>query len=248
MRKKEIVEQKLGIPPDYQYKAIKSKNFFQSNWHRNKFNILKKYIQSDRNKTYLDLGPGSGNFESMFSQDLKKIVAIDYNDQAVKFVKKRMRNENIRNVEVHSKDIRDIENMHFKEKFDGLVIVDVIEHISLKDARKLVKRLKKILKKGAKIYVITPNYKSTWLLIERILDNLTIVPKFNNEQHLAKYYKENLHNLFTSQGMSVDFIKSFNLFSYMMPSRLLSKLLLQLELSLPIAFGNLLIGVFTVEK
>ncbi|KKQ53087.1 MAG: hypothetical protein UT19_C0017G0003 [Candidatus Woesebacteria bacterium GW2011_GWB1_39_10b] len=80
-----IIEKQLGIPGDYQYKALRSKNYLQSNWHRNKWLVIGNLLNQYKPEKVLDLGTGSGNFELIFSGMVKKIVGIDYNDEALNF-------------------------------------------------------------------------------------------------------------------------------------------------------------------
>jgi 2-polyprenyl-3-methyl-5-hydroxy-6-metoxy-1,4-benzoquinol methylase len=246
-RKNEIVEKTLGIPPDYQYKALRSRNIFQRNWHRNKWLVIEKYARLNPNLRVLDLGAGSGNFELEFADKVKEIVALDYNDEAIGFLRKQLKQEDINNVEVVLMDIRDNKITELG-KFDLVVMVDVIEHIKISDSEKLVEKIAKILKPGGVVCVVTPNYHSSWIVIEKLLDKITIVPKFDGEQHLAKYYRNNLINLFEKSNYKIESISSFNLFSYIYPFPLFSRLVLKLELLIPVILGNLLVGTFRLSK
>jgi len=246
-KKSEIVEKTLGIPPDYQYKALRSRNIFQRNWHRNKWHVIEKYAHLNPNLRVLDLGAGSGNFELQFADKVKNIVALDYNDEATGFLQKKLIGEDIKNVEVVLMDIRD-KNMTDLGKFDLVIMVDVIEHINISDSKKLVEKLGKILKPGGVVCVVTPNYHSSWIVIEQLLDKITIVPKFEGEQHLAKYYRKNLVELFEDSNFKMESISSFNLFSYVYPFSLFSKFVLNLELLIPVILGNLLVGTFRLRK
>lgn len=72
-KKSQIIEKQLGITGDYQYKAIRSKNYLQANWHNNKMLAMKQQLDIHKPETGLDLGTGSGNFELLFAIDLKKL-------------------------------------------------------------------------------------------------------------------------------------------------------------------------------
>ena len=77
---KQITEKTLGITGNYQYQAIRSHNFFQSNWHHNKWLVVEKLLTTYQPKNVLDLGTGSGNFELGFHSRIKNIVGVDYNE------------------------------------------------------------------------------------------------------------------------------------------------------------------------
>lgn len=245
----EIVEKKLGIPPDYQYKALYKSNFIQSNWHANKFISLEHCLKiKNKNIRALDLGAGSGNFEIIFSRRVKHITALDYHKEALDFLKSVLKKNKINNVKPVYGDIRSLKNIKPMGTYDVILLVDVIEHIELDEADKMIKYLKKILAPGGRICIITPNYKSLWIHMETILDRFTIVPHFGRHQHLAKYYPDNLKSVFEKNGYTTVSIRSFNLFSFAIPIRSLSTFLCRLELDSNIKFGNLLLGVFKNEK
>lgn len=240
-----IIEKVLGIPPDYQYKAIRSKNYLQANWHRNKIFVIQKLLNLNKNTSVMDLGPGSGNFELTFWKKVKNILAVDYNNEAISFLTKQLSLRHIKNVKTLIADIRDLYKRKDVEKYDYIVLADVIEHIRVSEAQKVVSQLRNFLNKDGKVMVITPNYKSTWFFLEWILDKITLLPKFNH-QHLAKFYKGNLTRMFVKQGYRVDKISSFNLFSFLVPNKKMAKLLAELEISLSLPFGNLLVGIFAL--
>lgn len=241
--KPRIVEKILGISPDYQFKAIRSANFFQSSWHRNKLTVMDMLLKTRRGMSVLDLGTGSGNFELEFAQRVKKIVGVDYNDEALGFLNKQLIKQRINNVELILSDIREVpEKLH--GAYDAIVIIDTIEHIPIEDARNAIKKLKHLLVPGGRIYVITPNYRSLWYLIELFLDKFTIVPKLHGQQHLAKYSMKSLDDMFAGGGYAHVYSGSFNLLSFLTPFVRVNRMVCSAELQLPIHIGNLLVGIY----
>lgn len=246
-KNKIIIEQKLGIPPDYQFQAINSENFLQANWHKNKLVVLQKLINFNKNLTILDLGCGSGNFELFFSNQVKEIVALDYNDQALEFLNSELKKRQIQNVKLINSDIKEINRIK-TDKFDLILIIDVIEHLPAKTVQNLIRYLPKLLKPKGKLVVITPNYKSPWVFIEMILDKISIVPTLGHKQHMVKYYPKNLRELFLRNHYRINEIRSFNLISFIFIWSTLSTILCQFEIGSRMSFGNLLIGVFAKRE
>lgn len=244
MRNKKIIEEKLGIPPDYQYKALNSKNFLQANWHNNKLHILSKIVPFTQEDKILNLGTGSGNFELAFAKKVKKIVGIDYNHQAILFLSTQLEKRGIKNVKLITSDIRELQKLSNLGKFNHILIIDTLEHIEENEADKLIKLLKKHLEPNGRIYIITPNYNSSWRIIEPILDLVTIIPKLAGEQHLAKYNHQNLSNLFKKNNYKEKRVGSFNFFSYLIPNKKISNYLTELEFNMSKYLGNLLVGIF----
>jgi 2-polyprenyl-3-methyl-5-hydroxy-6-metoxy-1,4-benzoquinol methylase len=239
---KQIVEKELGIPPDYQFKALNSRLSFQANWHNNKLVSISELIKPGMR--VLDLGTGSGNLELEFSQLAKEIVGVDYNSEALGFLKGMLAKQQIKNVKLFLSDIRNLNRSKVLGKFDLIIAIDVIEHVDLSDARKVVKSLKKYLKPNGKICIITPNYKSTWSALEGVMDKFKLGPAMHNEQHLSKFNKENLMSLFAEQGMRTISITSFNLVSWLCINKKLAAEVCKLEMKSKIDYGNLLWGEF----
>ena len=135
----EIVEKRLGIPPDYQHKALFESNFLQSNWHANKFTALSYCLDLSKNVCVLDLGAGSGNFEIIFAKRVKYITALDYHKEALDFVKSILKKNKINNVKSVYGDIRNLKKIKLMGIYDVILLVDVIEHIELDEADKMIK-------------------------------------------------------------------------------------------------------------
>src|SRR3989304_7100873 len=138
MKKQLIIEKPLGIPPDYQLKALNSSNFLQSNWHNNKLVTLNFILQKVRPDRVLDLGTGSGNFEFKFHNKIKEIVGVDYNDEAISFLKSELKRKRANTVKLVNGDLREIGKMRGLGKFDLIILIDVIEHLTAFEAGKLV--------------------------------------------------------------------------------------------------------------
>jgi 2-polyprenyl-3-methyl-5-hydroxy-6-metoxy-1,4-benzoquinol methylase len=247
-KKEETVEKKLGIPPNYQYKALYESFFLQSNWHANKFTALDYCLDLNKKVSILDLGAGSGNFEIIFGKRVKQITAVDYRKEALDFLASVLSKKRIRNVKLVECDIKNLNDIKNIGKYDLILLVDVIEHIQMEEADKMIKNLKKLLVPGGKICVITPNYNSLWIYFESILDKFTIVPHFKGHQHLAQYHYDNLTKIFQKNNFTSQYIKSFNLLAFAFPFRLLATFICKIELKSNIKFGNLLLGVFNYEK
>ncbi|KKU12266.1 MAG: hypothetical protein UX19_C0003G0021 [Candidatus Woesebacteria bacterium GW2011_GWA1_45_8] len=242
-----IVEKKLKIAPDYQFRAISQGNFFQKNWHKNKMLATKTLVNLDKKTTVLDLGTGSGNFELFFAREFKKIVGVDYNDEALYFLDKTLRKRDITNVDLILADIRKLNSLDIG-KFDLIVAIDVLEHLKLPQVKSLIKSLKKFLNKGGKVLIITPNYKSSWVLVEYLFDLLRLAPKFREEQHLSRLYRKNLEEIIEGYGFKIEKICSFNFPSFLLPVRSLSEKLCLMEMSVPFPFSHLIAVVFSKKS
>lgn len=244
MKHKTIVEKELGITGDYQYQALRSNNFFQSNWHANKLTVVDSLIQKYKPETILDLGAGSGNLELTFAKQVKKITAVDYNDDAVNFLKAKIKTSKLKNVIVKQSDLSDTKLIQSLGKFDLIIMVDVLEHLERGVSSKLIKAFKKMLTPKGKIAIITPNYHSLWPFIERFVDRFTSIPDLEHSQHISKFTSRNILIPFVSKGFVCEYLGTFNTFSFILPNKKLANLLTKVEMQLPIKWGNLLLAVF----
>lgn len=236
--------ERLGISPEYQYQILHSGPYFQSNWFENKLAAVEHIINFSKNMRVLDLGSGSGTFELKFAKSVQEIIALDNFDPALNFLGKKLTKEGIKNVKLISKDLCKIDEIKGLGKFDLIILLDVIEHIKLKDLELIIRSCKALLKRGGVIFVTTPNYRSSWILLEKIWDKLHPISHLHDSQHITRFHKGNLRDLFEKSGYKLKYITSTNLLSFMIPYRGLSIEISLLELHIPLCFGNLLVGVF----
>lgn len=222
---KEIVEKKLGISPDYQYRALRQSLWAKKNWHRNKFAVVKMLSGFSKQDEVLDLGTGSGNFELLFSGAVKQIYGIDYNDEALLFLKNKLVSRKIKNVTLECCDMRKLSPTLASKKYDLIISVDTIEHISKNDGARVISWSSKRLKRDGKLVIITPNYQSVWFLLEPVLDKLSFTPDMGTHQHLSKYSVESMCNTLQRKGLKIKKIMTFNLFSFLFPKAVNDRLL-----------------------
>ncbi len=240
----DIIEKELGITGDYQYQALKKGNFLQSNWHANKLEVVRYLLNKYRPQTILDLGAGSGNLELTFAHQVKKITAVDYNDDAVHFLKKKLKESQIKNVTVKQANLSDSEKIAALGSFDFIIMVDVLEHLELAVSNKLISAFKKILNPGGVVVIVTPNYQSAWPFLERFVDRFTSIPDLGHCQHISLFTPHNILPLFVKKGFKCVKLSTFNTFSFLFPLSSVSTWLTKLEMNLPFYVGNLLLAEF----
>ncbi|HOX96086.1 MAG TPA: class I SAM-dependent methyltransferase [Candidatus Woesebacteria bacterium] len=221
----QIVEKKLGISPDYQYRAMTQSSWIKRNWHQNKFDIVRQIHKFNKNEEILDLGTGSGNFELIFARSVKHIYGVDYNDDALSFLDKLLTKKRIKNVTLECSDMRKLSSKLNRKKYNLIVSIDTIEHVSKKDGAKIVEWSKNRLKKNGRLIIITPNYESVWVFLEKILDFLSFTPKMGRHQHMSKYSVSSMRKMLLEHGFSVNKEITFNLFSFILPNKINQNLL-----------------------
>lgn len=224
-RSGEIIEKKIGISPDYQYRAMRDSFWLKENWHRNKFEIVKALHRFSNANVVLDLGTGSGNFEILFARSVKKIYGVDYNDGAVSFLKTTLKKRKVKNVKLTCADMRDLPSELKKMNYDLIVSIDTLEHIKKNEGKKIINWAQRKLNRGGKVIIITPNYQSLWFLVEPVLDILPFTPKMGKHQHLSKFTVGGISKLLSKSGLRINRVVTFNLFSFLFPKKICAWLL-----------------------
>jgi len=108
-------------------------------------------------KNILDIGCGRGEIAYYAAKKGCEIYSVDYSIAAVEITKKtleRLPDEQRRLVRVQCVDII---NAHIEEKFDYIVMIDVLEHLTVYQTEVLFEKFGKLLKEGGKVFISTPN-------------------------------------------------------------------------------------------
>ena len=76
------------------------------------------------------------------------------------------------------------------QKFDFVTLIEVIEHLKPEEIRLLFKEIGRRLNTGGRLVFSTPNYASTWPVLEVLINYLSDISY--EEQHLTKFTYFNL--------------------------------------------------------
>ena len=163
--------------------------------------ILLKKI--DEQNHHLDIGCGSGTFISLLQN--KFSVGIDISEKQINFANRKYGAETKK-------------FFHYKNKipfqynsFDSISIIELIEHLSDNEIFNLFDEIHKVLKKGGKIYITTPNYLSLWPVLEFFLNK---VSKISYEhQHINKFNFLNINKIIDEKKYKIIQKNSFIYFS-----------------------------------
>lgn len=102
----------------------------------------------DCNKSILDIGCATGYLAKVLKEKNCEIWGIDKDDKVLEVAKKFCK-------KVYKIDVNNLNHLKIKKKFDYILVLDVIEHLTYPEI--CLKELKKILKIGGKIIISTPN-------------------------------------------------------------------------------------------
>tara|TARA_Y200000002_G_C22650047_1_gene650947 strand:+ start:274 stop:984 length:711 start_codon:yes stop_codon:yes gene_type:complete len=174
----------------------------RSAWHHIKFNFIKEKI--DKQNHHLDIGCGSGTFLSILNN--KFSAGIDVSEKQISYANKNYSTET-------KKFLQFDKVIPFKDNsFDSVSMIELIEHLSGDEIANLFQQIYRVLKKGGKIYITTPNYLSFWPILEFFLNKISKISY--EHQHISKFNFLNINKIIDNNKFSI--IKK-NSFIYLSP-------------------------------
>lgn len=108
----------------------------------------------NNNDTILDIGCGNGSLAYDLAKKAKKITAIDLNEKNIAKAKKNYSSENIEYI------IGDAISYEFTERFDVVILSNVLEHI-----KQRIEFLRKIKHLAPKILIRVPMINRDWITL-----------------------------------------------------------------------------------
>jgi Cyclopropane fatty acid synthase and related methyltransferases len=117
-----------------------------------RYKFVAKMIKKSDN--VLEIGCGSGLGAIFLSQNCNSVVGIDLKNHEIEEAKSINRRENVR---FECKNFFDFNN---EEKFDAIVLLDVIEHMSEQEGERFIKETVKHLNKDGMLILGTPSIYS----------------------------------------------------------------------------------------
>jgi 2-polyprenyl-3-methyl-5-hydroxy-6-metoxy-1,4-benzoquinol methylase len=189
----------IQIDGNYQYKAITEGNATQRFWHVNKQTCINLLLPPHSTDNILDVGCGSGVISAFLANSGATVLGIDGNKKAVDFAYKQFQAPNLK----FQNRLVD-ENFEINKPIDKIYCLELIEHIYLHQAKKMLQQFYNLLAKDGCVFISTPNYRSPWPAIEWLMDTLKVAPQLENEQHVEFYNQRKLRRLCEDVGFTVN--------------------------------------------
>lgn len=173
---------KIAISGDYQYHAYYHASAPQRFWHRFKLFTAIANLPAGSGKQLLDAGCGSGMLAGLLATENPEvhITGIDGNKDAVDFCNRQWKH--LTNTVFFETQIDDLSRISHNS-IDGIAFLEVIEHLTLQQASEVLKAFYRVLKPKGVLVISTPNRKSLWPALEKLLDLLRLVPRLQGDQH-----------------------------------------------------------------
>ena len=196
-----------SIEPGYYDEVFHRSRGVQSRWHHHKFEVIKRCLPA-RGKV-LDIGCGPGTFIGSLSTSHPELncIGIDFSEPQVKYARSTYGRSNFECIDVYDDNFDSTSD----SLYDAITIIEVIEHIQKSDAVNMLKRAKDLLKRDGKLVLTTPNYHSSWGLVEIIVNAVGEVSY--KDQHINKYSSARLYADLSEAGFTDIRVRSFLSFS-----------------------------------
>ena len=125
-----------------------------------------------KNSTVLEIGCGIGTLTGLISKYLRKgkLVATDISDESIKIAKNRIPKSD--KIDFF---VTDMTNFDYTEKFDFIVLPDVLEHIPMVQHQDLFKVLSKLMHDQSIIIIHIPHPKALDYVRENMPEKLQII-------------------------------------------------------------------------
>jgi 2-polyprenyl-3-methyl-5-hydroxy-6-metoxy-1,4-benzoquinol methylase len=194
----------IHISGDYQARALKSDRAAQRFWHEAKFRLIERSAMPGKGDRVLDAGCGSGTISRFLANYAGNVTGIDSNPSAIDYATGAFRAPNL---QFH---LGQFDELKRDKPFDKIYCIEVIEHLYEHQVADVLELFYKITTPGGQLFLTTPNYRSTWPLIEWLLDRFALVAQLDEAQHVTHFNKRKLKSICERTGWEVCHIGTFN--------------------------------------
>ena len=171
-----------GIPIGFYDQVLRGGNPIRRLWHLSKFERVLDCLPTDTQGSLLDIGCFAGSFLSMVPEDkFRRQLGVDILPAQIEYAKARYGTA--------FREFRHLDRIDrldgIRERFDCVTLIEVLEHLTPEEVRQMLAHVSHLLAPGGRLVVTTPNYASTWPLLEVLLERFSDV-KYE-EQHITRF-------------------------------------------------------------
>lgn len=172
-----------AIPAGFYDKILFEEDGMRSFWHYQKFDAVLRSLKTRNGGKILDIGCSAGSFLSMLPERQFALqIGVDIASKQIDYAKKY--ETDFRHFLVM--DDKNFLNKNFSPQyFDAITLIEVIEHLEEKEIAEIFATAAQILKSGGELVITTPNYCSSWPILEQIMARF-LKPSYE-EQHITKF-------------------------------------------------------------
>ncbi len=171
-----------SIPEGHYDRVLRDGSPIRRLWHLSKFERVLDYLPARPGQSILDVGCFAGTFLSMADEErFTRQLGVDILPRQVAYANERYGTAHRRFQALSS--ITELAGID--ETFDCVTIIEVIEHLAPAEIEQLLGHVARLLVPGGTLVITTPNYASTWPILELILNRVGDVNY--KEQHITRF-------------------------------------------------------------
>ena len=173
-----------AIAPGYYDRVYRRGRGVQWFWHFARFREVTKHLPATVRRI-IDLGCGPGTFLGNLQKPYERAVGIDLAAPQIDYARQTYRRPGL---EFRVGDTAALDPA--QDLFDAAVRIEVIEHLRPEDTQKFLGSIRDLLVPGGTMVLATPNYRSFWPLLERLVSILG--PVDYRVQHINRFHRKRL--------------------------------------------------------
>lgn len=170
------------IPLGYYDTITKEGNPVRRLWHLAKFERVIDYLPRRPGQRLLDIGCFAGTFLAMLDPDVyTHQLGVDILPEQVEHAQR-----------VHGRPGREFRHLpslaalaELDGTFDCITVIEVIEHLTEAEIATVLEHSARLLAPGGQLVMTTPNYASTWPLLELLINRFSDLSY--EEQHITRF-------------------------------------------------------------
>jgi ubiquinone/menaquinone biosynthesis C-methylase UbiE len=191
-----------AIPGDYQLQALRQGRALQRAWHRARLDLVSCVLPPRPGGLLLDAAAGSGILTWRFGT--RGLVSTDLRVSACAAIRAHTAGAPAVAALLDALPFRD-------GVFTQLYLLEALEHLDPEEGIRALGELRRVAAPGAECLITTPNDRSLWPTIERLLDRWGLTPPMEGAQHVSKYDRRSLARTAAASGWTVRRLGTFNL-------------------------------------
>jgi 2-polyprenyl-6-hydroxyphenyl methylase / 3-demethylubiquinone-9 3-methyltransferase len=172
---------------------------------------LIRHIRLQRSDYVVDFACGNGMLMDYLALKVCSYVGVDFSQEFVNEAIKRKEKQGVANAIFVCSEIVDFCNIN-EQNFDVAFALDFVEHVYDDELLKILSSIKKVIKKGGRFYIHTPNLD---FFVEKLKQKSLILKQF--PEHVAVRSPEQLTSLLESAGFRVEkafLLPHYNILKY----------------------------------
>lgn len=171
-----------ALPAGYYDDIARTGSAIRRLWHVAKFDRVLDALPHRAGGSILDIGCFAGTFLSFVPRErFARQVGVDVLPEQIAYANERWRRDH--------REFRSVASLDaiasLDETFDCVTAIEVVEHLDASEIRALLRAARDRLRPGGKLLLTTPNYASTWPLLEILLNRFSDVSYA--ERHVTKF-------------------------------------------------------------